>query len=98
MFEVRVTTIDTPTGTSVSPVNLNTQSGNIADAVSVHTETSNSESGDLLATLHVGANTPFVFDIKGLFLSKNKVITVTSTTAAVSSVSVFGHYTKNSDV
>ncbi len=96
-FNIRVATIDSPTGTSVRPVNLNTQSVNVVDVVSVHTETTNNESGDLLATLFVGANAPFVFKTDGLFLGKNRVVTVTSNTSAVASVTIMGHY-KNPNI
>lgn len=91
-YDIRVTTINNPSGTVVSGLNMNTQSGNVPDALSYYKETTNKGSGEIISSFFVGAYNPFTFDTRGLFLSKNKCLTITSASASTMSVTVFGHY------
>jgi hypothetical protein len=82
----------TPTGTAIVGVNANIGNGNIAEAVVVSQESTN-VGGDTIAVLFIGANTPYVHDVRGLFLDKNQSLAVSiNTGTAPMCVTIMGHY------
>lgn len=80
------------TGTTVVGINSNTGSGNTADATAAHSETNNTQ-GDVYGVFHVAANSPFVYDVRGLFLDKGQSVAVDVTNGSINcSCSIHGHY------
>lgn len=84
----------TPTGTSITGTNLNTDSTNVATATAIRDETDNTQgliiwSGEIYA-----ASGPFYIDFQGsAILSKNKSIGVDYVAAnTASDVSIMGHF------
>ena len=88
------TIVATPAGTANTGTNLNTTSGNTANAVAKVDETTNSQ-GDLIGQVYMAVDTNYVLDLRGLFLGKNESIGVdVAETASETSVTIYGHYIK----
>ena len=88
------TTNVTVAGTTITGVNLNTGSSNVAEAEAARNETGNSE-GDVIWSGEVQATSePYKVDFGGaLILAKNKSIAVDFKTAATAGdVTIMGHY------
>jgi hypothetical protein len=98
IFTVHIpSTVVTVTGTTVSGVNLNSSSGNIAEASAASDETDNTQ-GSVLSVVQLAANSPHTIDVRGLFLDKNKSLAVDVTTGGINvSCTIYGHYIKDSD-
>lgn len=87
----------TPAGTTITGVNLNTRSGNIAEAIAKRDETANTQ-GSVIVAIEVQATSPpTIMNFGGsVILGTNASIGidfVSATTAC--DVSIFGHYDDN---
>lgn len=88
------TTEVTPTGTTVTGVNLNTGSSNVAEATAIRDETNNTQ-GDIVWSGEVqAANDPFPLDLEdALSLAKNKSVGIDFVSAATAcDVAIMGHF------
>lgn len=92
-YQVHLPTTEvTPTGTTVSPTNLNTGKSDVADATSRSDETNNSQ-GALIFTPMLAADENETINTVGLILAKNKSVgidVVETTTEA--GVTIRAHY------
>jgi len=83
---------ETPAGTTVTGVNINRLSGNVALATAKQDETGNTSQGDVLHTEYAASNTPLTMlkeDGYEIILGKNDCIAVDLTTESTSAT--FGH-------
>lgn len=92
-YEIHVVTVDiTPAGNAVTGFNMNTGSGNVADAVAKSDETANTQ-GTVIYDINLLANTTFPLPAHGIILTKNISIAVDQVTESTSgNVTILGHY------
>lgn len=94
IIHVPTTTVTTPAGTTVTGVNLNTGSNNVADSVAMRDETNNSQ-GDVVWSGEIYAvSGPIKIDFEGsLILARNKSVGVDYVAdVAACDVTIFGHF------
>ena len=88
------TTEVTPTGTTITGVNMNTGSSNVAEATAIRDETNNTQ-GDIVWSGEIqAAGDPFAIDLEdALSLAKNKSLGVDFVAdAAACDVTFMGHF------
>lgn len=92
VIHIPTTTVTTPTGTTVTGTNLNTDSGNVAEATAISDETTNTQ-GNVVENVFLPVDSRQSVDVRGLFLARNSSVAVDVVeNTTESSVSIFGHY------
>jgi len=82
-------------GTNVVPLNLNRNSGNVANATATRDETDNTQ-GNILTGSWLAIDTSRVIDLRGVFLGRGDTIAIDLVTTNIVSATIYAHYVKNS--
>lgn len=92
-YEVHIVTADiTPAGNTVTGFNMNTNSGNVAEATAKSDETANTQ-GTVIYDINLLATTTFTVHTDGLLLAKNISLGIDQVTESTAgNVTVIGHY------
>lgn len=92
-YEIHIVTADiTPTGTAVTGFNMNTASGNVANAIAKADESVNTQ-GSVIYDISLLANTTEILPTPGLLLAKNISIGVDQVTESTAgNVCITGHF------